>query len=45
MQDVVKEGRIQLKTVKGKENVADLLTKPKSRAEVEVLLERVGGEF
>ena len=45
MQDVVKEGRIQLKTVKGNENIADHLTKPKSRAEVEALLERVRGEF
>ena len=45
MQDVVKEGRIQLKTAKGNENIADHLTKPKSRAEIEALLERVGGEF
>jgi hypothetical protein len=45
MQDMVKEGRIQLKTVRGNENVADHLTKPKSRAEIETLLERVGGEF
>ena len=42
---MVKEGRIQLKTVRGNENVADHLTKPKSRAEIEALLERVGGEL
>ena len=45
MQDVVKEGHIQLNTVKGNENIAHDLTKPKSCAEVEALLERVGGEF
>ena len=45
MQDMVKEGRIQLKTVKSNENIANRLTKPKSRAEVEALLERMGGEF
>ena len=45
VQDMVEEGRVQLKTVKGKENVADHFTKPTSRAEVEALLERVGGEF
>ena len=45
MQDMVKEGCIQLKTVKGKENVADHLTKPTSRTEVEVLLGRSGAEF
>jgi hypothetical protein len=45
MQDMVKEGRILLKTVRGEENVADHLTKPKSRVEVEELLRRVGGEF
>ena len=42
---MVKEGRIQLETVKGNENIADHLTKPKSRAEMEALLERVDGEF
>ena len=45
VQDVVKEGRVKLKTVKGTENVADHLTKPKSKAEVEELLRRVGAEF
>jgi hypothetical protein len=45
MQDMVKEGRILLKTVRGEENVADHLTKPKSRVEVEELLRRIGGEF
>ena len=44
MQEMVKEGRIQLKTVRGNENIADHLTKTRSRAEVEALLERVGGE-
>ena len=34
VQDVVKEGPVKLKTVKGNENVADHLTKPKSKAEV-----------
>ena len=45
VQDVVKEGRVKLKTVKGTENVADHLTKPKSKAEVEELLRKVGAEF
>ena len=40
---MVKEGRIQLKTFKGKENIADHVTKSKSHAEVEVLFGRVGG--
>ena len=35
----------KLKTVKGNENVADHLTKPKSKAEVEELLRKVGAEF
>ena len=45
VQDVVKEGRVKLKTVRGTENVADHLTKPKSKAEVEELLRKVGAEF
>ena len=36
---------MKLKTVKGTENVADHLTKPKSKAEVEELLKKVGAEF
>ena len=36
---------MKLKTVKGNENVADHLTKPKSKAEVEELLRKVGAEF
>jgi hypothetical protein len=42
---MVKEGRVQLKTVKGTENVTDHLTKPKTREEVEVVLRNVGAEF
>ena len=45
VQDVVKEGRGKLKTVKGNENVADHLTKPKSKVEIEELLKKVGAEF
>ena len=45
MQDMVKEGRIQLKTFRGDENIADHLTKPKSRVEVEAMLLKVGAEF
>ncbi len=45
MQNMVKEGRIQLKTVRGEENVADHLTKPKSQVEVEGQLRKIGGEF
>ena len=45
VQDMVKEGRVKLKTVKGEENVADHLTKPKARKEVEELLMKVGAEF
>ena len=45
MQDMVKEGRIQLKTVRGDENIADHLTKPKNRVEVEAMLLKVGAEF
>ena len=45
VQDMVKEGRVRLRTVKGEDNVADHLTKPKTRGEVEKLLESVGAEF
>ena len=36
---------MKLQTVKGNANVADHLTKPKSKAEVEELLRKVGAEF
>ena len=45
VQDMVKEGKVQLKTVKGSENVADHLTKPKTKEEVEVVQRNVGAEF
>ena len=45
VQDMVKEGKVQLKTVRGTENVADHLTKPKTRQEVKVVLRNVGAEF
>ena len=45
IQDVVKDGRAVIKTVKGEENVADHLTKGKTRREVEELLGRYGAEF
>ena len=41
----MKEGRVKLRTVKGNENVADHLTKPKSMAQVEEMLRNVGAEF
>ena len=40
-----REGGVKLKTVKGNENVADHLTKLKSKAEVEASLRKVGAEF
>jgi hypothetical protein len=45
VQDMVKEGRVRLRTVKGEDNVADHLAQPKTRGEVEKLLESVGAEF
>ena len=45
VQDMVKEGRVQLQTVRGEENVADHLTKPKNHTDVEDLLKTVGAEF
>ena len=45
VQEAVKTGRIKVKKVLGVENVADHLTKPKTRAEVEGLLARVGGFY
>ena len=45
VQDMVKEGRVKLKMVRGEENVADHLTKPKTRADIEELLKTVGAEF
>ena len=45
VQDAVKDGRVKLRTVPGSENVADHLTKPKTKVEVEGLLAKVGAEF
>ena len=45
VQDIVKEGRVKLKTVKGNENVADHLNTPKNKTDVEELLRKVGAEF
>ena len=45
MQDMVKEGRIQLKPVRGDENIADHLTKPKNQVEVKAMLLKVGAGF
>jgi hypothetical protein len=45
VQDVVKEGRIKLGKVDGEDNVADHLTKPKNKSEVEDKIKAVGGEF
>ena len=45
VQDMVKEGRVQLGTVKGTENVADHLMKPKTREELVEVLRRVGAEL
>ena len=42
---MVKEGQVQLNTVKGTEHVADHLTKPKTKEKVEVVLRNVGAEF
>ena len=44
-EDVVKEDRLKLKTVRGTENVADHLTKPKSKVEIEELLKKIGAKF
>ena len=41
----MKEDRLKLKTVRGTENVADHLTKPKSKVEIEELLKKVGAKF
>ena len=45
VQDMVKERKVELKTVKGTENVADHLTKPKTREEVDMVLRNVGAVF
>ena len=45
VQDVVQDGWVKLKTVRSTENVADHLTKPKSKVEIEELLKKVGAEF
>ena len=36
---------MKLKSVKGNDNLSDHCTKPKSKAEVEELLSKVGAEF
>ena len=38
-------GWVKLKTVRSTENVADQLTKPKSKVEIEELLKKVGAKF
>ena len=45
VQDMVKGWRVQLKAVRGEDNEADHLTKPKNRADVEDLMKTVGVEF
>ena len=45
VQDAVKEGRIRMGKVHGEVNVADHLTKPRNKDEVEELIKGVGGEF
>ena len=45
VQDFVKDGWVKLKTVRSTENVADHLTKPKSKVEIEELLKKDGAEF
>ena len=45
LQDMVKEGRLEVRKIKGEENVADHLTKPKNRKDVEELIKKYGGEF
>ena len=41
----MKDGWVKLKTVRSTENVADHLTKAKSKVEIEELLKKVGAEF
>ena len=41
----MKEGRVKLKTVWGEANVAEHLTKPKNRADIEELLKTLRAEF
>ena len=45
IQDIVKEGRVSIRKVWGKENPADLLTKPLTWREMADLLGKVGGRF
>ena len=45
VQDMAKERKVELKTVKGTENMANHLTKPKSREKIEVVLRNVGAEI
>ena len=41
----MKDGWVKLKTVRSTENVADHLTKPKSKVEIESCSRRSGAEF
>ena len=45
VQDVVREGRVEMRRVDGEDNVADHLTKPKSGMEMEVAVRDMGGEI
>ena len=42
VQDVVREGRLRLRKIRGELNVADHLTKPKGRSEMGMMMEKVG---
>ena len=43
VQDVVKEGRVEMRRVKGEYNIADHLPKPKRGAEMEWMIGEMGG--
>ena len=45
VQDMVKEGRLEIRKVWGEENVADHLTKPKTRRDIEDKLRKVGAHY
>ena len=45
VQDVVKSGRIELVKIRGDGNLADHLTKPKTRKEMKEILDMVGAEL
>ena len=45
MQAVIKQGKIYVAKIDGSANDADLMTKPLTRQAIDIIMERIGGEY